>query len=42
MEKVLIIIVKAVPVTTVRIIIIERILVVLEHKKSGNGYYKLY
>ena len=34
---------KAVPVTTTRIIIIEKILIALEYKKgSKNRYYKLY
>ena len=34
---------RAVPVTTARIIIIERILVALEHKESNkNRYYRLY
>ena len=43
MEKALIITAKAVPVTITRIIIIERILVALEHKEgSKNRYYRLY
>ena len=33
---------KAVPVTTVKITTMERILVVLKHKKSSNRYYRLY
>ena len=42
-ERALIITAGAVPVTTVRIIIIERILVTLEYKESGkDGYYRLY
>jgi hypothetical protein len=43
MERALIITARAVPVTTTRIIIIERILVALEHKESSkDGYYRLY
>ena len=43
MEKILIITARAVPVTTIRIIIIERILVASEYKKSGKDrYYRLY
>ena len=42
MEKVPIITARAVLVTTARIIIIEKILIVLKYKKSGNRYYKLY
>ena len=42
MEKVLIITAKAVPVTTVKIITIERILVALKYKESSNKYYRLY
>ena len=42
MEKALIIITKAVPVTTVRMMIMERILIALKYKKSGNRYYRLY
>ena len=42
MEKVPIITAKAVPVTTARMIIMERILVASEYKKSGNRYYKLH
>ena len=41
-EKVLTITARAVPVTIVRIMTIERILVVLKHKESGNRYYRLY
>ena len=42
-EKALIITVKAVPVTTTRITIIEKILIVLKHKKgSKDKYYRLY
>ena len=42
-ERVLIITAKAVPVTTARIIIIERILVASKYKKSGKDrYYRLY
>ena len=42
-ERVLIIIVRAVPVTTIRIIIIERILVASEYKEGGKDrYYRLY
>ena len=34
---------RAVPVTTARIIIIERILIALEYKESGKDkYYRLY
>ena len=43
MEKALIIIAKAVPVTIIRITIIERILIVLKHKEGNkNRYYRLY
>jgi hypothetical protein len=43
MEKALIITAKVVPVTTTRITIIKRILVVLEHKEGNkNKYYRLY
>ena len=43
MERALIITARTVPVITVKIIIIIKMLAVLEHKKSGkNGYYKLY
>ena len=42
MERALIITAKAVPVTTARITTIERILVVLEYKESGNKYYRLH
>ena len=43
MKKALIITAKAVPVTTIRIIIIERILVALEYKEgSKDRYYRLY
>jgi hypothetical protein len=42
-ERVLIITAKAVPVTIIRIIIIERILVALEYKEGGKDrYYRLY
>ena len=41
-KRALIITAKAVPVTTIRIIIMERILVGSEHKKSNNRYYRLY
>ena len=41
-EKVLIIIVKAVLVTTIKITIMERILITLKYKEGGNGYYKFY
>ena len=43
MEKTLIITVGAVPVIIMKIIIIERILVVLKYKEGGkDGYYRLY
>jgi hypothetical protein len=43
MERALIITARAVLVIITRIIIIERILVVLEYKKgSKDGYYRLY
>ena len=43
MEKVLIIIAKAVLVTIIKIIIIIKILVVLEYKKGNKDrYYRLY
>ena len=43
MEKVLITTARAVPVTTTRITIIERILVVLKYKEgSKDRYYRLY
>ena len=43
MEKTLIIIAKAVLVTIIKMIIIERILVILKYKKgSKDGYYRLY
>ena len=43
MERVLIIMARAVLVTTTRIIIIERILVASKHKKGDkDGYYRLY
>ena len=43
MEKTLIITARAVPVTIIRIIIIERILVASEHKKGGKDrYYRLH
>ena len=43
MERVLIIIVRAVPITITKIIIIERILVASEYKKGGKDrYYRLY
>ena len=43
MEKALIITAKAVPVTIIRIIIIERILMALKYKKgSKDKYYRLY
>ena len=41
-ERVLIIIARAVLVTTTKITIIERILVVLKHKESSNKYYRFY
>jgi hypothetical protein len=42
-EKTLITTAKAVPVTTIKITIIKRILVALKYKKgSKNRYYKLY
>ena len=41
-ERVLITIAKAVPVITVRMTIMERILIASEYKKSSNGYYRLY
>ena len=41
-KRALIITAKAVPVIIVRIIIIEKILIVLEYKESGNRYYRLY
>ena len=42
MERVLITIAKAVLVITIRITTIERILIVLEYKESGNRSYRLY
>ena len=43
MERALIIMAGTVPVIIARIIIIERILIVLEYKKGGkNRYYRLY
>ena len=43
MERALIIIAKAVPVTITKIIIIERILIVSEYKEGNkDGYYRLY
>jgi hypothetical protein len=43
MERAPIITARAVPVIIIRMIIIERILVALEHKKgSKDGYYRLY
>ena len=42
MERALIIMAKAVPVTTARITIMERILVALKYKESDNKYYRLY
>ena len=43
MERALIITAKVVPITTIRIIIIERILVASEYKKGGKDrYYRLY
>ena len=43
MERVLIITVKAVLVTIIRITIIERILIALEYKEGNkNRYYRLY
>ena len=43
MERVLIIIARAVSVIIIKIIIIERILVALEYKKGGKDkYYRLY
>jgi len=42
-ERALIITARTVPVITARMIIMERILVALEHKKgSKDGYYRLY
>ena len=41
-ERAPITIARAVPVTTARMMIMERILVASEHKKSGNGCYRLY
>ena len=42
-ERVLIITAKAVPVTTARIIIMERILIISEYKESSKDrYYRLY
>ena len=42
-ERALIITAKAVPVTTTRITIMEKILIALEYKEGGkNRYYKLY
>ena len=42
-ERALIIIARAVPITTIRIIIIEKILVALKYKKgSKDRYYRLY
>ena len=43
MEKVLTTTARAVPVTTIRITIIERILVALKYKEGGKDrYYRLY
>ena len=43
MEKALIIIARAVPVTTTRMTIIEKILITLKHKEGGKDkYYRLY
>ena len=43
MERALIITARAVPVTIIKIIIIERILVALKHKEGGKDkYYKLH
>jgi len=43
MERALIIMARVVLVTTIRIIIIERMLVALKHKEgSKDGYYRLY
>ena len=43
MKKTLIIIAKAVPVTTTKITIMERILMALKYKKgSKDRYYRLY
>ena len=43
MERTLIITARAVPVTTTKIIIMERMLVALEHKEGNKDkYYRLY
>ena len=42
MEKALVITARAVLVTIARIITIERMLVALKYKESGNRYYRLY
>ena len=42
-EKVLIIMARAVPMTIIRIIIIERMLIALKYKEGGKDrYYRLY